>query len=156
MNKVKMEREKNVIRLRNGHSDFNELAREILNGSMTNGSDTMAAGSSSALSASRNNLKESPSLIQRTYNSPDSNRNKIIDMYQVDEDEEALIEYLGSEDHQLLMAHIADALESEYYADYGNYELSQSVHNGQSESTDWLQEEAEGNEERFIICPICR
>jgi catalase len=76
---------------------------------------------------------------------------------QTDDDfdnEAAMFLYLGSEDHQLLMDQIESSLKEEYSEEILMNELGEFE--TKEYGDDFCLEEEELNEDRFIICPVCR
>jgi hypothetical protein len=136
--------------LRNGIDDFNGIAREILS------SPSEAVSSSSSLRRStdtRTLVRNSSGDISKhigdsrfTSEFGDSSGN----------DEAALIQFLGSEDHELLMTQIAEALEAEYFTDLNDSEMFLHESQEHQESCYWLQEEAQLDHDEIVICPVCR
>jgi hypothetical protein len=74
----------------------------------------------------------------------------------IEDDEAALIRFLGSEDHELLMTQIAEALQEEYFTDLNDGEIFLHESQEHQESCYWLQEEAQLDQDEIVICPVCR
>ena len=168
MTKVKSERTKNIQRLRTGEQNFSELARQILN-------DTMSVTSSNNVSS-----PESVSLVlpprpplpppigcgevdefneDELLEAHDENETVTMNNAEDGNDEAALIRFLGSEHHELLMHQIAEAMKHEY----GNLESDENGHDDTVDDGDddggydWArEEEVAANTDRYLICPICR
>lgn len=148
--RVKLDREKNIYRLRNGIEDFNGLAKEILSSPCEAISlFSPPRGSTDAAILGRNSSGDISELVSDSrYNGDfgDSSEN----------DEAALIHYLGSEDHELLMTQIAEALQEEYFTDLNDGEMFLHESQEQQESCYWLQEESQLDQDAIVICPVCR
>jgi hypothetical protein len=135
MKKVKTEREKNVLKLRNGHHGFNEVAREILKVSMSNGYDSSP---------------ESNKWVQNSNHSEGSFYQRHSDM--TNNEDSAMMHFLGSEEHDLLMEQIAEALRLEYEDEM----LECCNEDDVLGDIDWSQLELDAREDESIICPVCR
>ena len=162
--RVRSERKKNISKLRNGDSDFDRLAREILCTAMSGDLiaspapstfSAFSSPSSSALKIEKNNHNYSERIAQDALNSRGEDSESEIGHLEYNE-EVGLIKFLGSEDHQLLMDQIAEELKAEYYSDINSNELSQFESSEENEDYDWSQIEEDINDIRFIICPVCR
>ena len=57
---------------------------------------------------------------------------------------------------QLLMDQVASELQLEYYSDTNSNQLSQFECDQEEENCDLSHLEEEADDERFIICPVCR
>lgn len=167
MCKVKSERTKNIQKLRTGEQNFNGLARAILNDTM---SGTANISGSSPDSLPPPGCGEDSDDVNRENDengTPSSGHGyiKVADMMMLDEmaaasfdlqssmdtDEAALIRFLGTEDHQLLMDQISEAMQSEY----GDVETI-DIYLAEDIGYDWAREEEEATTDRYIICPVCR
>ena len=65
------------------------------------------------------------------------------------EEDEILLDFFGSDEHQQLMDNIAQALQQEYETDMMNELLPE-------DEFDWSSINAYENIDQDIICPICR
>lgn len=145
-----MDREENLIKLRDRHNDFNGYAREIL-------SDTLNNRSSS------NPQKLQPSAVNsdvdggwNSNSSPCTDQYEMEQIYQQFDDEAELLSFLGSEDHHKLMEEISEALQAEYQELVDEYDINIYEDSDFFNDSERLQEEAELNEFEFLICPICK
>ena len=161
MTKVKSERAKNIQRLRTGEQNFSELARQILN-------DTMSVTSNNISSPESVSFLPPPPPIgcgEEEFNEDDDDvllethdESETVTITMTSEDvndEAALIRFLGSDHHELLMHQIAEAMKHEY----GNLESDEEeVHDDTDDGGyDWArEEEVAANTDRYLICPICR
>ena len=57
---------------------------------------------------------------------------------------------------QLLMDQVASELQLEYYSDTNSNQLSQFECDQEEENCDLSNLEEEADDERFVICPVCR
>lgn len=141
-----MDRERNIYRLRNGIEDFNGIAREILASPFgEESSPPFPAGSTDGtihIRSDVNRLVSDPFIGELDDGG--------------DNDAAALYRFLGSEDHEILMAQIAEALQEEYFAHLNDNETL--LHESQEiqENCYWLQEEAQLSQDENVICPVCR
>ena len=166
MCKVKSERTKNIQKLRMGEQNFNGLARKILNDTMSVA--TNISGSTLESTPPHGCGEESDDMNRENDENGTSSGHKLSkaeDMMVLDEmaaasldllssldsDEAALIQFLGTEDHQLLMDQISEAIKSEY----GDFEAS-DISLAEDVWCDWGREEEEATTDRYIICPVCR
>ena len=167
MGKVKSERMKNIQKLRTGEQDFNELAREILNDTMSVTTNISGSSPESLLPPPGCGEESDDMNGENDENGAPSRHsyNKVADMMMLDEmtaasldlpntfdsDEATLIQFLGTEDHQLLMEQISEAMKSEY----GDVEMD-DIFLAEDVGYDWAREEEEATADRYIICPVCR
>jgi hypothetical protein len=179
MDRFRSEREKNVSKLRSGFRDVNELAREMLTSSMCANSLMYSPESVAFIGEGElSNLGTSSSghdtfhgshnpeadrncgcIIEDSYTETSSYTQKSIlggtmsSTHEDDDEEAALIRFLGTEEHQLLMEQVADAInweiEEGLLLDYE----SSTLHMADIDS--YLIEEVT-EDDRFIICPLCR
>lgn len=160
MTKVKSERTKNIQRLRTGKQNFSELARQILN-------DTMSVTTSTEAVSFILAPTPPPQLPTVCGEEDEFNENEMLEAQDENEtvtmnnaedsnDEEVLIRFLGSEHHELLMHQIAEAMKHEY----GNLEYDGTGYDDTDDydgGYDWAkEEEVAANTDRYLICPICR
>ena len=158
MTKVKSERAKNIQRLRTGEQNFSDLARQILNDTMSvTSNNTSSPASVSFLSplppngCGEDEFNEDELLKAHESDAASITMNSEEDV----NDEAALIHFLGSDHHELLMHQIAEAMKHEY----GNLESAdEEVHDDIDDGGyDWArEEEVAANTDRYLICPICR
>lgn len=154
ISRIKSERERTLVELRNRHNDFDGYAREIL-------SDTLNCRSSSIA----RNLQPSDVKIDvygswnrdlpvyDSYNDQNECGGQQIQQF---DDEAELMSFLGSEDHHKLMAEISEALQAEYQELVDKFDIDDYENGDFSDDCERLQEEAELNDSEFLICPICR
>jgi hypothetical protein len=135
MKKVKAEREKNVLKLRTEHHGFNELAREILNVSMSNGYDS---------SPEKNKWVQNSNYCEGSF------YQRHCEM--TNNEDSAMMQFLGSEEHDLLMEQIAEAMKLEYEDEM----LEACIEDDVLKNIDWSQLEVDAREDKSIICPVCR
>lgn len=155
ISRIKTERERTLVELRNRHNDFDGYAREIL-------SDTLNCRSSSIAQ------KLQPSDVKIDVCGSWNNDLSVCDshndqnecggqqIYQQFDDEAELMSFLGSEDHHKLMAEISEALQAEYQELVDKFDIDDYENGRISDDCERLQEEAELNDSEFLICPICR
>ena len=122
-------------KIRGGQRHVNELAKEVLADTFINGRLPFECGSSTLLESSRNDEY----LGCMSY-----------------DDEKTLVDYLGSEDHELLMYQIAEALQLENIKDIDENELSLYEDQAEYEDHGLLQQQADICDSDYLICPICR
>jgi hypothetical protein len=203
MDKVKAGRSRNIQKLRTGEQNLSELAREILNDTMSvtvphkASPDSVAAlslpvvrasvaddainvvfdaradvdavatdvevmedgASRSSVDGNNSSSRSSSNSSSSSSSSGSSSSGNVGGVgvgppaYCWDEDEAELIRFLGTDEHQLLMEEIAEAMKAEY----GDYEADQLFGDdvGASAAVDWSQAEEEATG-RYVICPVCR
>jgi hypothetical protein len=134
LRRVKADREQIVKKIRGGQRHVNELAKEVLADTFLDGRLPFQCGSSTVLESLRNN----ESLGYMSY-----------------DDEEALIDFLGSEEHELLMYQIAEALQLENVTGIDQNELS-LYEDAEYEDHGLLQQQEDICDSDDLICPICR
>lgn len=122
-------------KIRGGERHVNELAKEVLAKTFLDGRLPFVFGSSTIPQSFRND----ESLGYMSY-----------------DDEKALIDYLGSEDHELLMYQIAEALQLENVTDIDENELSLYEDRAEYEDHGLLQQQEDICDSDYLICPICR
>ena len=153
--RIKSERERTLVELRNRHNDFDGYAREIL-------SDTLNCRSSSIArklqpSDVKIDVYESWNRDVPVYDSHnDQNESGGQQIHQQFDDEAELMSFLGSEDHHNLMAEISEALQAEYQELVDKFDIDDYENGDFSDDCERLQEEAELNDSEILICPICR
>ena len=132
---MKADREQIVKKIRGGQRHVNELAKEVLASTFLNGRLPFVFASSTTPESFRND----GSLGYMSYN-----------------DEKTLIDYLGSEDHELLMYQIAEALQLEIATDIDENELLLYEDRAEYEDHGLLQQQEDICGSDYLICPICR
>jgi hypothetical protein len=178
MDRFRSEREKNVSKLRNGFQDINGLAREMVTSSMCSNLSICSPESVAFIGEGElSNLGTSlgPDAFHGSHKSEaDRTHGYIEDSYigtgsfaqkaipggtastcghEDDDEEAALIRFLGTEEHQLLMEQVAEAINREVEeGQLLDYECS-ALHMADIDS--YLVEDAI-EDDRFIICPLCR
>lgn len=132
---MKTEREKNIVKLRNGQHDFNQLAMEILSVTMSNGYDS---------SPEKNKWMNNSNYCEGNFYQKHSEIANVEDS--------AMMQFLGSEEHDLLMEQIAEALKLEYEDEMLEVCCNEDV----LRDIDWSQLEEDAREDKSLICPVCR
>ena len=155
ISRIKTERERTLVELRNRHNDFDGYAREILSDTLNCRSSPIARKSqpsgakTDVYGSCHNNLP-----VYDSHN--DQNECGGQQIHQQFDDEAALTSFLGSEDHHKLMAEISEALQAEYQELLDKFDIDDYENRHISDDCERLQEEAELNDSEFLICPICR
>jgi hypothetical protein len=162
--KMRSGRWENIAKLRGGVLDRAELAKSILHDAIgaTKLSheaqlllSTQEADRISDMEVCRNLKSQEISDGQNEATSSfamasDSPRN-----YLVCEDDD-LLAYLGSEEHQLLMDEIAEAIKTELEEEYACFDCGEIDEMVDVDNLEWSNYEAESSQDAMIICPICR